>query len=75
MATQRIEQHVPQAETYDAPHRPAWQFHMGGGAIVALIGFALMLTGALAVLVMGVRTRNRSLEDSTAEELAHGKAA
>jgi hypothetical protein len=35
----------------------------------------VLLTGAVAVLVMGVKTRNRSLEDITAEELAHGKAA
>ena len=46
--SQQVQQHVPQAKTYDVPHTPAWQFHMAGGALLAVVGFILMLTGALA---------------------------
>jgi hypothetical protein len=45
---QYVEQHVPQGIVYNTPRRPAWQFHLVGGMVVALIGFVMMLTGGLA---------------------------
>ncbi len=58
-----------------SPVLVGWLYPLFGFAGVFGMTTAVLLTGAAAVLVMGVKTRNRSLEDITAEELTHGKAA
>ena len=58
-----------------SPVLVGWLYpHFGFGGVFGTTT-AVLLIGALAVMVMGVKTRNRSLEDITAEELAHGGAA
>ena len=57
--TREVKQYTPQAPVYNAPRRPAWHMHLIAGAIVAVVGIALMLTGALlgygiVVLSIGV---------------------
>jgi len=54
-----------------SPVLVGWLYPHFGFAGVFGTTTAVLLTGALAVMVMGVKTRNRSLEDITAEELAH----
>ena len=53
-----------------SPLLVGWLYPHFGFAGVFGATTAVLLVGALAVLVMGVRTRNRSLEAITAEELA-----
>ena len=38
---QKVERFVPQSEVYNVPRRPAWQFHMAGGAIVGVMLFVI----------------------------------
>ncbi len=58
-----------------SPLLVGWLYPHFGFAGVFGTTTAVLLIGALAVMVMGINTRNRSLEDITAEELAHQGAA
>ena len=58
-----------------SPLLVGWLYPHFGFAGVFGTTTVVLLIGALAVVVMGVKTRNRSLEDITAEELAPVGAA
>ncbi len=58
-----------------SPLLVGWLYPHFGFAGVFGTTTAALLVGALAVMLMGVKTRNRSLEDITAEELAPEWAA
>lgn len=58
-----------------SPLLVGWLYPRFGFAGVFGTTTAVLLLGAVAVVFMGVKTRNRSLEDITAETLAHQGAA
>ncbi len=58
-----------------SPLLVGWLYPHFGFAGVFGTTTVVLLIGALAVMLMGVKTRNRSLEDITAEELAYEAAA
>jgi MFS transporter, putative metabolite:H+ symporter len=58
-----------------SPVLVGWLYPIFGFAGVFSMTTIVLLVGAAAVMFLGINTRNRSLEEITAEEFAHGKAA
>ena len=58
-----------------SPVLVGWLYPIFGFAGVFGMTTIVLFVGAAAVVFLGINTRNRSLEEITAEEFAHGKAA